>query len=122
MFIKDKAAVTSFLAGDHTVIQEILHPKNDPVELNYSLAYARLDPGHHSLPHILENSSELYIIVKGKGRVSIGGKKQEVGEGQVVFIPAGEEQWIENTGRNQLEFYCVVSPPWSAEQEIIKEH
>jgi hypothetical protein len=33
MIVKDKKEITSFLAGDHTQIQEILHPKNDPVDL-----------------------------------------------------------------------------------------
>ncbi len=122
MLIKNKAEVARFLAGDHTEIQEVLHPKNDSIELPYSLAFATLAPGHRSLPHILKKSSELYIIIKGKGRVSIGGKTQEVGEGHIVFIPAGEEQWIENVGEDALEFYCVVTPPWSAEQEVVLEN
>jgi mannose-6-phosphate isomerase-like protein (cupin superfamily) len=121
MIVKDKKEITSFLAGDHTQIQEILHPKNDPVDLNYSLALATLEPGKRSLPHILHKSSELYLITKGKGRVFVGGQQQEVGEGQVVLIPQGVEQWIENIGDTPLEFYCVVSPPWSEEQEEIKE-
>lgn len=119
VLIKNKSDVPGFLAGDHTEIQEILHPKNDFLEISYSLALATLEPGKCSLPHILHNSSELYIIVKGKGRVFIDQGEEEVGEGQIVFIPKGVEQWIENIGDSRLEFYCIVSPPWSEEQEEI---
>jgi len=121
MIVKNKADVPSFLAGDHTQIQEVLHPKNDDIALSYSLAFATLEPGKSSLPHILHKSSELYIILKGTGKVRVGEEVKTVGEGQIVLIPAGVEQWIENIGRGPLEFYCVVSPPWSEEQEVVKE-
>ncbi len=120
MLIKTTKEVPRFLAGDHTLIQEVLHPKNDPVKLNYSLAFATLEPGKSSLPHTLHQSSELYVITKGKARVHIGKELAQVGQGQVVLIPAGEEQWIENIGEGLLEFYCIVSPPWSEDQEEVK--
>ena len=61
MLIKDIQQIPSFLAGDHTVLKEILHPKNDDVDIGYSIAYASLDAGKKSVPHQLK-SSEVYII------------------------------------------------------------
>ncbi len=119
MIVKNQQDIPQFLAGDHTIIQEVLHPKNDQIDLAYSLAFARLEPGKSSLPHILHQSSELYVITKGIGLARVGEEEQTVGEGSVVLIPAGQKQWIENVGDHMLEFYCIVSPPWSKDQEEI---
>lgn len=111
--------VPSFTAGDNTQIREVLHPKNDGLELGYSLAYATLEPGQSSVPHVLRNSSEVYVIRKGRGRAYIGGETADVRPGDVAFIPAGARQYIENTGDERLEFWCIVSPPWSGEDEFV---
>ncbi|MEQ1562042.1 MAG: cupin domain-containing protein, partial [Nitrospiraceae bacterium] len=48
-----------FLAGDHTVLRELLHPAKQPVALGYSLAHGTLAPGCRSKWHRLI-SSEVY--------------------------------------------------------------
>ena len=111
--------LATFKAGDDTLIKEVLHPKNDGFPFGYSLAYAELMPGTASLPHRLMESSETYIIHTGKGRGHIDGRIFEMVEGDVLFIPAGAKQWIENTGDDTLGFWCVVLPPWSDDQEKV---
>ncbi len=119
MLKKELNDIPAFTAGDDTLIREVLHPKNDGLPLNYSLAYATLEPGQASLPHILHKSSEVYIIRKGRGRAFIGGESAKLEPGQLAFIPAGVEQYIENIGEGPLEFWCIVSPPWSGEDEVV---
>ena len=109
--------IPAFTAGDETFIREVLHPKNDGLSLGYSLAFATLEPGQASLPHVLRDSSEVYVVQKGRGRAFIGEKTADVGPGDVIFIPSGARQYIENTGEETLEFWCIVSPPWSGEGE-----
>ncbi|MCB0559366.1 MAG: cupin domain-containing protein [Phaeodactylibacter sp.] len=113
--------VPAFTAGDETLIREVLHPKNDGLSLGYSLAFATLEPGQASLPHILRDSSEVYVVQKGRGRAFIGEETAEAGPGDVIFIPAGARQYIKNTGEQTLEFWCIVSPPWSEEDEGLVE-
>ena len=108
-----------FTAGDDTLIREVLHPVNDGLGMNYSLAYATLEPGKASRPHVLRSSSEVYIIRRGRGRAFIGEEVAEAGPGEVVFIPAGARQYIENVGEEPLEFWCIVSPPWNGEDELL---
>ncbi|MEL7121131.1 MAG: cupin domain-containing protein [Bacteroidota bacterium] len=120
MFVKSINKITSFTAGDETIIKEVFHPKNDQIESSYSLAHASLDVGASSLPHILKKSSEMYVIVKGNGLVRVGEEERAVEVGDVVLIPAGINQWIENTGTEMLEFYCIVSPPWSEDDELVE--
>ncbi|MCO6477791.1 MAG: cupin domain-containing protein [Phaeodactylibacter sp.] len=119
MIKKNTQNIRPFTAGDDTLIREVLHPKNDGLELGYSLAYATLEPGQASLPHILRSSTELYIIQKGRGRAFIGREVAEALPGDVLFIPVGARQYIENIGEGRLEFWCVVSPPWKKEDEIL---
>ncbi|MCB0596726.1 MAG: cupin domain-containing protein [Lewinellaceae bacterium] len=119
MIKKTLQNIESFTAGDDTLIREVLHPKNDGLSLGYSLAFATLEPGQASLPHVLLSSSEVYVIQKGRGRAYIEEETADANPGEVLFIPAGARQYIENTGEEALEFWCIVSPPWSGEDECL---
>jgi len=116
MLIKNIKDIPSFLAGDHTLIKEVLHPDNDKVEIGYSLAHATLPVGETSLPHLL-HGSEVYFITKGEGIVFINEEQQAVKVGDMVFIPAKATQSIQNTGEEVLEFLCIVYPKWQASEE-----
>ncbi|MEL6866282.1 MAG: cupin domain-containing protein [Bacteroidota bacterium] len=118
MLIKSTDQVESFAAGDLTQIKELLHPDKDGLTLAYSLAHASLAPNTASLPHHL-NSSEVYYMLKGEGRMHIGGSTQMVKKGDIVYIPPFAAQYIENTGSEQLEFLCIVDPAWRAEEEEV---
>lgn len=116
---KSTNLVSSFVAGDLTTIKELLHPKNDNIELNYSLAHAVLEPESASEPHILQTSSELYYILEGNGRAYLNEEAFDMKAGDFLLIPAGVKQHIQNTGTNKLSFLCVVSPPWAETDELI---
>lgn len=119
MLIKNLKECEKFIGKDKTTLREILHPKNDNVPLNCSLAYAKLNPGDSSLPHRLR-STEIYFILKGKGVIHINDESKEVGKDCTVYIPSRSVQFIKNIGIRELEFLCVVFPPWqSRDEEII---
>jgi mannose-6-phosphate isomerase-like protein (cupin superfamily) len=118
-----KRSVTSslaFLAGDKTLIREVLHPKNETIDLPYSLAYATLEPGQSSVEHILQTSSEVYAFVRGSGQVFVNEESTWVKPGDVIHIPGGARQHVVNHGSEPLEFWCVVAPPWSAKDELVR--
>lgn len=102
---------------DGTLLSEILHPKNDPVGMNFSLAHAMLREGEASLPHRLMESVEVYYILEGEGVMHIGDEVREVSGGDAIYIPPGCVQYIENSGKGCLSFLCIVSPPWRGEDE-----
>ncbi len=119
MTVKRLSSVNAFTAGDLTQIQEILHPKNDAVAIPYSLAYATLAKNEASTPHVLQTSVEVYFILEGTANAYIGTEVTGIQRGDSVLIPAGVKQYIENTGESALHFLCIVSPPWSKEDEIV---
>lgn len=108
----------AFTAGDETQLQELLHPKNDPVECKCSVAQASLEAGASSLPHQLIQT-EIFYFLKGTGRVQVGDESTDVRAGDLVHIPPRSEQRIENTGEETLHFLCIVQPPWSEAGETV---
>ncbi len=121
MLIKDVNRCQQFVAGDKSLIREVLHPKNDGIKSGFSLAHATVQKGGKTVPHRLKNSVEVYYIIQGRGVMHIDDEAEEIRENQAVFIPPGSVQWIENTGDEDLVFICVVSPPWSEEDEEVLE-
>ena len=121
MFKKSLSNIPSFIAGDKTIIKEFVHPKNDVVDLNYSLAHAIVEVGEASEPHILTKSSELYVILSGEGELFIEKEVEILRGGDAALVPAGATQWIRNVGVVPLVFYVVVSPPWNEGQEVVFE-
>lgn len=118
MFIKDLQNCEEFIAGDNTVLRELLHPDKADLNLHYSLAHAVLKLGLTSQQHKLK-TSEVYYILEGEGTMYIDGKNAKVHSGQAVYIPPHAKQYIKNTGTIDLKFLCIVDPAWRSDDEEI---
>jgi len=118
MFKKSLKQADEFVAGDATHLREILHPHNDPVKLGYSIAHAYIKPGQSSLPHRL-SGSEVYHIIAGEGIIHINGESQAIQQGDTIYVPPGGLQFVENTGKENLTFICIVEPAWTPESEMV---
>lgn len=119
MLLKSLESTPQFVAGDKTLLREVLHPKNEDIDLPYSIAHAIIKKGERSIPHILQKSTEVYLFLEGTGRAWIDGKSTDVQAGDTLLMPVGVEQYVENIGTSDLTFFCIVSPPWTAEEEVI---
>ncbi len=121
MIIKDLKTALYFETVDGTFICELLHPdrEKNEIKMDCSIAHAILRPGESSHPHRLKKSSEVYFILEGKGLMYIGDEKAVLEPGQSVYIPPGEIQFIKNISDVELKFLCMVSPPWSKEDDEI---
>jgi mannose-6-phosphate isomerase-like protein (cupin superfamily) len=118
MYIVDLSTCPEFIAGDHTILKELLHPDKAGLELRYSLAHATVKPGDTSYEHYLI-TSEVYYILEGKGIMRIGEEIQEVFPGQAIYIPPKAWQCIHNPGPGDLKFICIVDPAWRKEDEVV---
>jgi mannose-6-phosphate isomerase-like protein (cupin superfamily) len=108
------------LAGDGSILRELLHPDKAAVEIRYSLAHATVEPGARTRRHQLR-TAEVYYILAGRGLMHIDGEVSEVSEGCAVYIPPGSTQHIENRGTANLVFLCIVDPAWRADDERVLE-
>ena len=118
MFIKDLKNCTEFIAGDNTILREILHPDKMDIELRYSLAHAVIKPGNSSYLHALK-TSEVYYILEGEGEMFIEDETEKVYPGHTIYIPPNAKQCIHNSGNTDLVFLCIVDPAWRAEDEEV---
>ena len=118
MLIKELDKCEEIIAGDNTVLRELLNPLKESLKLRYSLAHAVVKPGQTTTPHKLK-SSEVYYILEGEGEMHIDGESRKIGAGQAVYIPPEAIQYIRNVGVTDLIFLCIVDPAWRAEDEEI---
>jgi mannose-6-phosphate isomerase-like protein (cupin superfamily) len=118
MFIKKLQDCNEFIAGDNSLLRELLHPAKANLAIRYSLAHAVVKPGEISKPHRLK-SSEVYYILEGEATMYIDGESAKILPGHAIYIPPHLEQYIQNTGRSELKFLCIVDPAWQLEDEEI---
>ncbi|MCU0498972.1 MAG: cupin domain-containing protein [Anaerolineae bacterium] len=119
-FFKQRDNLPEYPAGDECLLRELLHPARDPVKLDYSIAYARVEPHGRTLDHFL-HQSEVYYVIKGEGIMYLDHQPYRVETGHCYYIPPRCRQWLQNTADTDFEFLCIVNPPWSAEQEEVVE-
>lgn len=112
-----KASVKEeFFTSERCYITEVA---NDDGDTELSVALARIEPGITTAWHKLHDINERYLVISGEGRVELGGcEPVTIGSGDVVRIPAGTSQRITNTGRTDLLFYAVCTPPFRQESYI----
>jgi mannose-6-phosphate isomerase-like protein (cupin superfamily) len=118
MWIKRLPDCPEFIAGDGTILRELLNPAKAPLDLRYSLAHAVLKPGKISQPHRLR-TSEVYYLLSGEGEMHIDGETARITPGQAIYIPPRATQFIRNTGPGDLAFLCIVDPAWRIEDEEV---
>ena len=117
MFIKNLNDCEEFTANDGCRLRELLHPKNDPVTLPYSIAVARVEPGKQTYNHKLAQA-EVYYILAGTGRIHVDEETKNVKQGDMILIPPGAIQWLENSGTTELNFMAIVNPPWTEQDDV----
>lgn len=118
MFLKQLKDCKEIIAGDDSILHELLHPEKADVQIRYSLAHAKVLPGRATKPHRLK-TSEVYYIIAGNGLMHIDEESFEVSPGCTVYIPPNATQYIENASDADLIFLCIVDPAWRKENEEI---
>jgi len=97
-----------YLSEERCHILELSNGEEDPA---VSIARARVEPGVSTRPHSLNGTDERYLILAGQGLATIGAEPPRLlRPGDVVLIPPGTSQQIENTGSEDLVFLCICSP------------
>jgi mannose-6-phosphate isomerase-like protein (cupin superfamily)/2'-5' RNA ligase len=120
MFIRQLRNCEEFIAGDRSILRELLHPDKADLAIRYSLAHATVKPGQKTTPHRLR-TTEVYYILQGHGRMHIDAEVADALPGCAIYIPPHATQHIENPGDDDLVFLCIVDPAWRAADEEILE-
>jgi mannose-6-phosphate isomerase-like protein (cupin superfamily) len=108
-----------FVTKDGSEIRSILDRTNSSA-VNQSLAEATLPPGAATEAHRHPCTEEIYYILRGAGRMTIGAEQREVGPGDGILIPPGTRHTILNIGAAPLVFLCCCAPPYSHEDTALE--
>jgi len=117
--IVNRNASEPFITKDGSEIRSILDRSNSGAA-HQSLAEATLPPDARTEPHVHPRTEEIYYILRGAGRMTIGAEQREVGPGDGILIPPGTRHAIHNIGAEPLVFLCCCAPPYSHEDTVLK--
>jgi mannose-6-phosphate isomerase-like protein (cupin superfamily) len=110
--MSDKAKVDEFWSTERCYITELMNNDQTP---EVSIARTRVEHGVTTQLHSL-TVAEWYVIESGTGLMTVGSAESaRVMAGDVVTIPAGMPQLIQNDGDHDLFFLCVCTPRFSRE-------
>ncbi len=118
MFIRNLKSCKKFIAGDSSVLRELLNARKGEFAFGYSLAHAVVKPKKATKPHKLK-TSEVYYVLEGIGRMHINKEVSNVRPGDTIYIPPDRLQYIENIGKSDLVFLCIVDPAWRLQNEEV---
>jgi mannose-6-phosphate isomerase-like protein (cupin superfamily) len=62
-------------------------------------------------PHTHKVQEQIYHVLEGEGLMVLDGERRVARAGDFIFIPPGVEHAIYNTGRVDLTFFVVTTPP-----------
>lgn len=85
-----------------------------------SLAEETLLPGQSVTAHRHRQLEEIYYILSGRGRMSVGDEQSDVGPGDAVYVPRGHSHTLENTGTEPIKLLLVCGPAFYYEDEIVE--
>ena len=91
-------------AGSGTERQVLIGPDEGP---HFALRRFIMQPGGGMPKHTNDVEHEQYVL-RGRATIGIGEETHRVGEGDVVFIPAGVPHWYRAEGGEPFEFLCAV--------------
>ncbi len=79
-----------------------------------------IKPGESPSYQYHHKRAEHWIVVKGSATVTINDEKQQLSEGQYVYIAVGDKHRIENTGTEDLIFVEVQCGDYFGEDDIVR--
>ena len=104
------------MSVDDAEVYEIIGLKTNTKCL--SVAYAVVHPNEETKLHF-HNFTEVYIIVKGKGIITLDDNSTLVEEKNIILINKKVKHKIKNVGNEDLEFYSVCSPAFNEKDTVL---
>lgn len=101
----------AFVTKDGSAVRELMHPAKHACRA-LSLAEAQVEPGAVTALHRHRTTEELYFILEGSGRMTLGDRELAVAAGDTICIIPGTAHNIRNTGCGPLRILCSCAPAY----------
>ncbi len=91
------------------LVSHILLHEGDVPGARLAVTWVDVAPGSGQRPH--EHAPEqVYVVVRGRGRMRVGDEERAVDEGDAIFIPPGVVHGIENASEEVLIYVSAATP------------
>ena len=67
-------------------------------------------PGQSQKVHSHDGSDEIYYVLEGRGRVTVGTEERELGAGEITLAPSGEDHGVVNHTDEKLVMLVFMAP------------
>lgn len=118
MEVANRNSSAPFVTKDGSVIRSLLDRTNSSAA-NQSLAEATVPPGRATQPHRHPKAEEIYYVLSGTGRITLGDEARDVGPLDAILIPPGTRHCLANTGAEPLVFLCCCAPPYAHDDTLL---
>jgi quercetin dioxygenase-like cupin family protein len=68
------------------------------------------EPGQEQSPHTHGGQDKVYYVIEGKGLFKVGAEEKELGAGEIVLAPAGQNHGVANQSQQRLSVLVFVAP------------
>ena len=83
------------------------------------LVVMSIPPGEDIGSEVHPSTDQIFFVIEGEGEAVLDGKASEIGEHDVVFVPAGTRHNLINAKRREdLKLVTVYAPPQHAEGTV----
>ncbi len=106
----EEAAVVDW----HRLRAHVLMDAGELGSRNLSVTWVTVPGGAKQTLHSSDEAEQAYVVVRGRGAMSVAGDTQEVGEGDLILVPPATEHSIGNDGADELACVSIQSPPVTA--------
>ena len=69
-----------------------------------------LESGQLQKVHSHEGSDKIYMVLQGKGKVTVGSEEKELSENDITLAPSGEDHGVMNDSGTKLVLLVFMSP------------
>jgi len=106
-----RAETIAVLSNSGVTSRQLLFPENSNSE-RVTITRVTVPPGVKNPPHRHQLSEQIWIALRGSGRLLLeDGKTTSFVEGDVVRFEDNDLHGFENTGESEFEYLSVTSPP-----------
>ena len=102
----NEAAVESF----HQLSSHILMDAGELGSRNMSVTWLEVPAGASQRMHSDEEAEQVYVVVRGRGSMSVAGDTQELNQGDLVLVPPATDHEIAGSDEG-FALISIQSPP-----------
>jgi mannose-6-phosphate isomerase-like protein (cupin superfamily) len=95
----------------HKLRTHVLMDAGEMGSRNMSVTWIDVPSGIDQSLHSHEEAEQVYIVVKGAGKMTVAGDTQPISEGDLILVPPATDHSIANDGAGDLCCVSVQSPP-----------